>query len=94
MKTKTKNPVTIGRDDSYDGKECLKLVVADGIKALYVEMNGRTYYLDDSTGEQIAVHLGSNPLPACEDREHVLDSLMNLGYSEEEANKKWERRDF
>tara|TARA_R100001530_G_scaffold119362_2_gene86552 strand:+ start:164 stop:358 length:195 start_codon:yes stop_codon:yes gene_type:complete len=57
MKTKTENPpVTIGRDDSYDGKECLKLVVADGIKALYVEMNGRTYYLDDSTGEQIMEH--------------------------------------
>ena len=92
MKTKTKkHPVTIKHDGS---KECLSLVLAEDIQAVYIQMNGRTYYLDDSTGEQIAVHLGSNPLPACEDREHVLYSLINLGYSENEAIKKWENRDF
>lgn len=53
MKTKTKKPVTIKHDGS---KECLNLVLADGIQAVYIEMNGRTYYLDDSTGEQIMDH--------------------------------------
>ena len=91
MKTKTENPpVTIKHDGS---KECLSLVLADDIQAVYIKMNGRIYYLDDSTGEQIMDHW-VNPLPACEDREHVLDSLMNLDYSENEANKKWEDRDF
>ena len=54
MKTKTKKPpVTIKHDGS---KECLSLVIADGIQAVYIKMNGRTYYLDDSTGEQIMDH--------------------------------------
>ena len=54
MKTKTENPpVTIKHDGS---KECLSLVIADDIQAVYIKMNGRIYYLDDSTGEQIMDH--------------------------------------
>tara|TARA_R110000824_G_scaffold35418_5_gene111110 strand:+ start:1214 stop:1414 length:201 start_codon:yes stop_codon:yes gene_type:complete len=31
----------------------VKLALADGITAAYIEMNGRTYYIDDSTDEAI-----------------------------------------
>jgi len=50
MKTIENNPVTIIHDGS---KTCLKIELAPNILAAYIEMNGRTYYIDDSTGEFI-----------------------------------------
>tara|TARA_R100000808_G_scaffold3804_1_gene13058 strand:- start:2631 stop:2840 length:210 start_codon:yes stop_codon:yes gene_type:complete len=41
----------------------VKLTLADEITAAYIEMNGRTYYIDDSTGEAIM----DNWLPGEED---------------------------
>ena len=41
----------------------VKLTLADEITAAYIEMNGRTYYIDDSTGEAIM----DNSLPGEED---------------------------
>jgi len=41
-------PVTILHDGS---KTCLKIELAPDILAAYIEMNGRTYYIDDCNGE-------------------------------------------
>jgi len=41
-------PVTIRHDGS---KTCLKIELAPDILAAYIEMNGRTYYIDDCNGE-------------------------------------------
>ena len=50
MKTIEKSPVTILHDGS---KTCLMIELAPNILAAYIEMNGRTYYIDDSTGEAV-----------------------------------------
>ena len=43
-----RSPVTILHDGS---KTCLKIELAPDILAAYIEMNGRTYYIDDCNGE-------------------------------------------
>jgi len=44
------NPITI----IHNGSEtCLDIKLAPGVTAAYIEMNGRTYYIDDSTDEAI-----------------------------------------
>ena len=44
-------PVRI--ESAMQSHPLVKLTLADEITAAYIEMNGRTYYIDDSTGEAI-----------------------------------------
>ena len=44
-------PVRI--ESAMQSHPLVKLALADEITTAYIEMNGRTYYIDDSTGESI-----------------------------------------
>ena len=35
-------------------QQCQTIVVPEGVEAVYVQMSGSLYYLDDTTGEKIA----------------------------------------
>ena len=49
MKTETKS-----RTVELTGGQCAEMSLPGDVTAIYIEMNGKTYYLDDSTGEGIA----------------------------------------